>query len=129
MTNRHDGIRKGQRGVLRDLAGLEGAAVEVVRVADASLTVRFLAPCGAYSPRDTLVVNHYQFQASRPTNAVADAIRVVTSKMQQAIDAGRHSRSIDADDLVDVLLAIADELDLLVTRANAQATAKRPRRN
>jgi ribosomal protein S27AE len=42
---------------------------------------------------------------------VADAIRTVTAKVQQAIDDGYRSRSIDADDLVEVLLAIADELD------------------
>jgi len=44
-------------------------------------------------------------------NAVADAIRMVTAKVQQAIDEGYRSRAIDADDLVEVLLAIADELD------------------
>ena len=42
---------------------------------------------------------------------VADAIRHVTAKVQQAIDDGYRSRAIDADDLVEVLLAIADELD------------------
>jgi len=42
---------------------------------------------------------------------VADAIRKVTARMQQAIDAGRRSARIDADDLIDVLLAVADELD------------------
>ena len=42
---------------------------------------------------------------------VADAIRTVTSKMQTAIDAGHASRVIHADDLIEALLAIADELD------------------
>ncbi len=42
---------------------------------------------------------------------VADAIRTVTAKMQKAIDAGYASRGIDADDLIEALLAIADELD------------------
>ena len=69
MTKRPECARKGQQGTLRDLVGLEAAAVEVVRVADASLTVRFLAPRGAYSAGDTLVVNHYQFQSPPPTNA------------------------------------------------------------
>jgi hypothetical protein len=129
MTKRHDGIRKGQRGSLRDLAGLEAAAVEVVRVADASLTVRFLAPHGAYSTGDTLVVNHYQFRPAPPANPVADAIRTVTAKLQRAIDEGQRSRAIDADDLAEMLLAIADELDPLVTQAKAQVSATRPRRN
>lgn len=44
-------------------------------------------------------------------NDVADAIRQVTAKVQKAIDEGYRSRAIDADDLVEVLLAVADELD------------------
>ena len=46
---------------------------------------------------------------------VADAIRNVTAAVQQAIDEGYRSRVIDADDLVEVLLAIADALDPPVT--------------
>jgi DNA-directed RNA polymerase subunit RPC12/RpoP len=42
---------------------------------------------------------------------LADAIRKVTASVQQAIDDGHRSRAIDADDLVEVLLCIADELD------------------
>lgn len=42
---------------------------------------------------------------------VADAIRKVTTRMQAALDAGQRSRQIDAEDLIDVLLAIADQLD------------------
>ena len=44
-------------------------------------------------------------------NEVADAIRNVTAAVQRAIDEGYRSRVIDADDLVEVLLAIADALD------------------
>ena len=44
---------------------------------------------------------------------VADAIRTVTAQMQKALDTGRRSRHIDADDLIEALLAIADELDPL----------------
>lgn len=44
---------------------------------------------------------------------LADAIRTVTAKAQQAIDSGHRSRAIDADDLIEVLLAIAEELDPL----------------
>lgn len=42
---------------------------------------------------------------------VADAIRSVTAAMQKAIDAGERSTHIDAEDLIDVLLSIADEID------------------
>jgi hypothetical protein len=42
---------------------------------------------------------------------IADAIRTVTAKVQSAIEDGYRSRMIDADDLVEILLAIADELD------------------
>jgi len=42
---------------------------------------------------------------------VADAIRDVTVRVQQAIDSGHRSRRLDADDLVEVLLSIADRLD------------------
>jgi hypothetical protein len=42
---------------------------------------------------------------------VADALRAVGARMQQAIDAGQRPRAIDADDLIEMLLAVADELD------------------
>ena len=42
---------------------------------------------------------------------VADAIREVTAGMQTAIDEGHRSSQIDAHDMVEVLLAIADRLD------------------
>jgi hypothetical protein len=42
---------------------------------------------------------------------MADAIRKVTASMQRAIDDGFRSRVIDADDLIEVLLAIAEEID------------------
>jgi len=42
---------------------------------------------------------------------IADAIRKVTAAMQAELESGRRSTHIDADDLVDVLLAIADEVD------------------
>ena len=46
-----------------------------------------------------------------PELKIADAIREVTSAMQKAIADGYRSRMIDADDLVEVLLSIADRLD------------------
>jgi len=42
---------------------------------------------------------------------VADAIRTVTAQMQKALDTGRRSQNVDADDLIEALLAIADTLD------------------
>jgi chorismate mutase len=42
---------------------------------------------------------------------IADAIRTATAKMQHELDSGRRSNRLDAYDLVDILLAIADELD------------------
>lgn len=42
---------------------------------------------------------------------ISDAIREVTIAMQKAIADGYRSRMIDADDLVEVLLSIADRLD------------------
>ena len=40
-----------------------------------------------------------------------DAIHDVTAKVQNEIDSGRRSSHIDANDLVEVLLAIADRLE------------------
>ena len=48
---------------------------------------------------------------TNPEFNVADAIREVTVAMQKAIADGYRSRTIDADDLVEVLLAIVDRLD------------------
>ncbi len=42
---------------------------------------------------------------------LAEAIREVTVRMQEALDEGRRSLVLDANDLIDILLAIADELD------------------
>ena len=44
-------------------------------------------------------------------NEVANALRKVTAAMQTELESGRRSSHIDANDLVDVLLAVADELD------------------
>ena len=44
-------------------------------------------------------------------NELADAIRKVTATIQRELETGRRSSHLDAHDLVDVLLAIADEID------------------
>jgi hypothetical protein len=48
---------------------------------------------------------------TNPHHTVADAIREVSLSVQTAIADGYRSRMIDADDLIEVLLAIADRLD------------------
>jgi len=42
---------------------------------------------------------------------IADAIRKVTATMQDALDTGKRSARVDANDLINVLFAIADEID------------------
>ena len=42
---------------------------------------------------------------------IADALRKVTAAMQTELESGRRSTRIDAHDLLDLLLAVADELD------------------
>jgi hypothetical protein len=44
-------------------------------------------------------------------NAVAEALRKVTAAMQQELESGRRSTHLDANDLIDLLLAVADEID------------------
>lgn len=48
---------------------------------------------------------------TNPEQKIAEAIREVTGKVQNAIKDGYRSRRTDADDLVEVLLAIADRID------------------
>jgi len=43
--------------------------------------------------------------------SVADSIRTVTAIAQQRFDDGERSAAIDLHDVVELLLAIADELD------------------
>jgi hypothetical protein len=45
---------------------------------------------------------------------VADAIRSVAVSMQSALENGERSYMIDASDLLDILLALADQLDPFV---------------
>ncbi len=59
-----------------------------------------------------------------PELKFADAIREVTAAMQKTIDDGYRSRMKDADDLVDVLLAIADRLDPSVAEPPVPDTIK-----
>lgn len=47
----------------------------------------------------------------------AEAIRTVTAKMQTELERGRRSARFDANDFVDLMLAIADEIDARVETA------------
>ncbi len=58
---------------------------------------------------------------TNPTHPLADAIREVTIAVQKAIDDGHRSRVLDADDLVEVLLAITDRLDPPLRETNRVA--------
>lgn len=49
--------------------------------------------------------------APYPARLVADAVRNVTAKVQKEIDSGRRSARVDANDIVEILLSIADELE------------------
>jgi hypothetical protein len=50
--------------------------------------------------------------------SIADAIRKVTARMQELLERDERSSHIDAHDLIDLLLAIADELDPPIGRCN-----------
>ena len=42
---------------------------------------------------------------------VADAIRKVTAAMQEELETGRRSTHVDAFDLIEVLLTVAEQID------------------
>ena len=48
---------------------------------------------------------------TKPTDTIADVLRDVAMSLEKAIDDGHRSRSIDAYDLVETLLTIADRLE------------------
>lgn len=55
--------------------------------------------------------NERQAKTADPRDAVADALRAVAKSLTDAIASGHKSRMIDADDLVETLLAVADRID------------------
>ncbi len=61
-------------------------------------------------------------------NSLADALRKVTVAMQCELDLGRRSAHLDAYDLVDLLLAVADEIDPPLPRPPAEKTPRKTRR-
>lgn len=48
---------------------------------------------------------------TNPEHTVADALRVVALRLENAIEEGRRSNRIDANDLLQTLVAVADQLD------------------
>ena len=51
---------------------------------------------------------------------IADAIRKVTAAMHTELETGRRSTCLDAYDLLDLLLAVADELDPPLPKSKRQ---------
>ena len=50
-------------------------------------------------------------KTTKSEHRMADALRKVTAAMQEELAAGRRSTHIDTNDLLDLLLAVADEFD------------------
>lgn len=48
---------------------------------------------------------------THPTHQLADALRLVALRLEHALEEGRRSTRIDANDLLETLLAVADQLD------------------
>lgn len=48
---------------------------------------------------------------TNPEHKIADALRVVALRLENALEEGRRSTRIDANDLLETLLAVADQLD------------------
>jgi hypothetical protein len=46
-----------------------------------------------------------------PEFKIADALRVVALRLENALEEGHRSTRIDANDLLETLLAVADQLD------------------
>lgn len=63
---------------------------------------------------------------ANPNQPLVDAIRDVAVSVQKAIADGYRSRVLDADDLVEVLLAIADRLDPPVRDAKNEVVCPCP---
>lgn len=42
---------------------------------------------------------------------IADALRVVALRLEEVLERGKRSNRIDANDLLETLLAVADQLD------------------
>lgn len=56
---------------------------------------------------------------TNPEHNVADALRVVALRLETALEERRRSTRIDANDLMETLLAVADQLDPPVPETTA----------
>ncbi len=68
---------------------------------------------------------------TNPEFKIADALRVVALRLENALEEGRRSSRIDANDLLETLLAVADQLDppLANNVANTEACPNCGERN
>jgi hypothetical protein len=48
---------------------------------------------------------------TNPEHKIADVLRVVALRLEKALEEGRRSTRIDANDLLETLLVVADQLD------------------
>jgi hypothetical protein len=48
---------------------------------------------------------------AKPQHQVAEALRLVALRLERALEEGRRTRRLDADDLRETLLGVADVLD------------------
>lgn len=64
---------------------------------------------------------------TKPEHAVADALRKVAARLDDELGAGLRSWQIDAEDLLQTLLSVADELDPPLPKRNRPR--KPPRRD
>jgi hypothetical protein len=60
---------------------------------------------------------------------VVDSIRIVATKIRRAIGRGQRSRYFDANDMVEALYAIADELNKIVASQERAAQRRKNERN
>ncbi len=58
---------------------------------------------------------------TNPEFKLADALRVVALRLENALEEGRRSSRIDANDLLETLLAVAEHLDPPVAEAPTPA--------
>lgn len=54
---------------------------------------------------------------TNPEHKLADALRVVALRLENTLEEGRRSTRIDANDLLETLLAVADQLDPPISEA------------
>lgn len=54
---------------------------------------------------------------TNPEHKIADAFRVVALRLENALEEGRRPKRIDANDILETLLAVADQLDPPISEA------------